>query len=166
MNRWLKRSLGTTDPLRIIKYTDINNLNYHNNSEVNTSILRFRFNNNNIISKDVNNIYFAFKQKRYNVRKKFNAKRKFQKSIDNIVSNISVNNDKIRLKVLIKNKFFNTISDKNATIGYKLIKKNKKHNDLVPVPLAKRILRTKRTLVLPAHINITVITNSYDVVHS
>jgi heme/copper-type cytochrome/quinol oxidase subunit 2 len=28
------------------------------------------------------------------------------------------------------------------------------------------LLRTKRTLVLPAHINITVITNSYDVVHS
>jgi hypothetical protein len=68
--------------------------------------------------------------------------------------------------VLIKNKFFNTISEKNATINYKLLKKNKKHNDVVSVPLAKRILRTKRTLVLPAHINITVITNSYDVVHS
>jgi cytochrome c oxidase subunit 2 len=28
------------------------------------------------------------------------------------------------------------------------------------------LLRTKRTLVLPAHINITIITSSYDVVHS
>ena len=34
------------------------------------------------------------------------------------------------------------------------------------MPLARRILRTKRTLVLPAHINLTIITNSYDVVHS
>jgi heme/copper-type cytochrome/quinol oxidase subunit 2 len=28
------------------------------------------------------------------------------------------------------------------------------------------LLRTKRTLVLPAHVNLTLITNSYDVVHS
>ncbi len=28
------------------------------------------------------------------------------------------------------------------------------------------MLRTRRTLVLPAHVNITAVTNSYDVVHS
>jgi heme/copper-type cytochrome/quinol oxidase subunit 2 len=28
------------------------------------------------------------------------------------------------------------------------------------------MLRTKRTLVIPAHVNITAITNSYDVIHS
>jgi heme/copper-type cytochrome/quinol oxidase subunit 2 len=28
------------------------------------------------------------------------------------------------------------------------------------------MLRTRRTLVLPAHVNITAITNSYDVIHS
>jgi heme/copper-type cytochrome/quinol oxidase subunit 2 len=28
------------------------------------------------------------------------------------------------------------------------------------------MLRTKRTLVIPAHVNITIISNSYDVVHS
>ena len=31
---------------------------------------------------------------------------------------------------------------------------------------SKRLLRVKRTLVLPAHLNISVITNSFDVVHS
>ena len=46
------------------------------------------------------------------------------------------------------------------------MKKNKKNNELIPVTLAKRMLRTKRTLVLPAHVNITLITNSFDVVHS
>jgi hypothetical protein len=46
------------------------------------------------------------------------------------------------------------------------IKFNRHRGELVPLTLARRLLRTKRTLVLPAHINITVITNSYDVVHS
>ncbi len=49
---------------------------------------------------------------------------------------------------------------------YTVIKNNKYKNELIPVTLARRLLRTKRTLVLPAHINITLITNSYDVVHS
>lgn len=42
----------------------------------------------------------------------------------------------------------------------------RQRSELVPVNLARRLLRTKRTLVLPAHVNLTVITNSYDVVHS
>jgi heme/copper-type cytochrome/quinol oxidase subunit 2 len=46
------------------------------------------------------------------------------------------------------------------------IKFNRHRGELVPLTLARRLLRTKRTLVLPAHVNITVITNSYDVVHS
>lgn len=46
------------------------------------------------------------------------------------------------------------------------VKFNRQKGELVPVNLARRLLRTKRTLVLPAHVNITVITNSYDVVHS
>jgi heme/copper-type cytochrome/quinol oxidase subunit 2 len=48
----------------------------------------------------------------------------------------------------------------------KSIKYNRQRQELVPVNLARRLLRTKRTLVLPAHVNITLITNSYDVVHS
>jgi len=68
--------------------------------------------------------------------------------------------------VLVKNNYFNVINEKEALLDYKFLKKSKKHSDLIPVPLARRILRTKRTLVLPAHMNLTVITNSYDVVHS
>ena len=49
---------------------------------------------------------------------------------------------------------------------YQAIKKNRHKSELIPVTLARRLLRTKRILVLPAHVNITVITNSYDVVHS
>ena len=50
--------------------------------------------------------------------------------------------------------------------NYKAIKYNRHRSELVPVTLARRLLRTKRTLVLPAHVNLTIITNSYDVVHS
>lgn len=51
--------------------------------------------------------------------------------------------------------------------NYRLATKINRHrSELVPVTLARRLLRTKRTLVLPAHVNLTLITNSYDVVHS
>jgi len=42
----------------------------------------------------------------------------------------------------------------------------KKKDDYLPLVLSKRLLRVKRTLVLPAHINLTVITSSYDIIHS
>jgi hypothetical protein len=55
----------------------------------------------------------------------------------------------------------------NDLFNYRLATKINRHrSELVPVTLARRLLRTKRTLVLPAHVNLTLITNSYDVVHS
>jgi heme/copper-type cytochrome/quinol oxidase subunit 2 len=47
-----------------------------------------------------------------------------------------------------------------------MLRKNKVRSENISVNLARRILRTKKTLVLPAHTNITIITNSYDIVHS
>jgi len=57
-------------------------------------------------------------------------------------------------------------NDFNATKRYKLFRKNKMRDELTNLVLSKRMLRTRRTLVLPAHLNITAITNSFDVVHS
>jgi len=161
MNRWLKRGWGLSEPIRLIKLPK----SVDNTSE---DLLRFRFNekNSTVLSKNSNNIYLAFKQKRYVIRKKFPIKKKFKKLITNEMSTESISKDKLRLRVLIKNNYFNTISEQSALLDYKFLKKSKKHSELIPVPLARRILRTKRTLVLPAHLNITVITNSYDVVHS
>ena len=67
--------------------------------------------------------------------------------------------------ILIDNKIFSDNLE-DPTIQYRMLKKNKIRHDLIPVTLARRILRTKKTLVLPAHVNITLITNSYDIVHS
>lgn len=61
----------------------------------------------------------------------------------------------------------NSITTNYKTTNYRTaVRLNRKRSELVPVTLARRLLRTKRTLVIPAHINLTVITNSYDVVHS
>jgi hypothetical protein len=54
----------------------------------------------------------------------------------------------------------------NPTKQYNFFKKNKTRYENTSLVLSKRMLRTRRTLVLPAHVNITAITNSYDVVHS
>jgi len=161
MNRWLKRGWGLQEPLRLIKLICTS-------EDEGNPLLRFRFNEKNktTVGKDSNNIYLAFKQKRYVIRKKFPIKKKFKKLITNEVSTESISKDKLRLRVLIKNNYFSPTDEKLALIDYKFLKKAKKHSELIPVPLARRILRTKRTLVLPAHMNITIITNSYDVVHS
>jgi hypothetical protein len=54
----------------------------------------------------------------------------------------------------------------DATKQYRMFRKNKKRYENTSVLLSRRMLRTRRTLVLPAHVNLTAITNSYDVIHS
>jgi hypothetical protein len=77
----------------------------------------------------------------------------------NIISKVRIGQEEIVLKTkerLLEDNF-----------NYRISAKISRHrSELVPVTLARRLLRTKRTLVLPAHVNLTLITNSYDVVHS
>ena len=49
---------------------------------------------------------------------------------------------------------------------YKLFKLSKKKTDVNNLNINRRMLRTRRTLVLPAHVNLTAVTNSFDVIHS
>lgn len=78
----------------------------------------------------------------------------------------SVKDKKIYGKVLLSRK--NQINETNLSLSkrYHLFRKNKKRSDDTSINLSRRMIRTKRTLVLPAHVNITAITNSYDVIHS
>jgi hypothetical protein len=157
------------DPIRLIKFSDFavsDNLSNTENSEM--DLFRFRFNDGEQVAtaKTQNNVYYSFKQKKYAVRKKFAIKKEIVGNIMNEVSKVAPTGDKARPKVLVKNNFFSPSTINDVSGEYKLIKKAKKRSDLIPVPLAKRLLRTKRTLVLPAHVNLTIITNSYDVVHS
>lgn len=43
---------------------------------------------------------------------------------------------------------------------------SKNYDSALSSPMHKRLLRTRRILVLPAHVNLAVITNSFDVIHS
>jgi heme/copper-type cytochrome/quinol oxidase subunit 2 len=141
-------------PVKLLKGV----LNKHNVSLLNSSetlnkniFLSYRLNNSQVTEKiDQVEQFWGFRQKKYKKLRsfvfsqnyKFNSKS--YKSIGNFVNN-------------------ENFSKYNLYTG---VKNNKTKNELIPVTLARRLLRTKRTLVLPAHINITIITSSYDVVHS
>nr|NP_149397.1 cytochrome c oxidase subunit 2 [Tetrahymena thermophila]7W5Z_C2 Chain C2, Cytochrome c oxidase subunit 2 [Tetrahymena thermophila]7W5Z_c2 Chain c2, Cytochrome c oxidase subunit 2 [Tetrahymena thermophila]8B6H_DB Chain DB, Cytochrome c oxidase subunit 2 [Tetrahymena thermophila SB210]8B6H_Db Chain Db, Cytochrome c oxidase subunit 2 [Tetrahymena thermophila SB210]8BQS_DB Chain DB, Cytochrome c oxidase subunit 2 [Tetrahymena thermophila SB210]8BQS_Db Chain Db, Cytochrome c oxidase subunit 2 [ len=169
-SRWIKRSPGEVLPLRIIKYplgleTIHNNIFENTNNEGNVELFRLRFNSNSSKMQHKlvqDTIYLTLKQKRYNRKKVVAPQIKYYKDDNGNKTDLVkytgkpyLSNDK-----LLKQSIY------DQTTQYKLIKKNKKRGELIPVTLARRILRTKKTLVLPAHVNITLITNSYDIVHS
>jgi hypothetical protein len=56
--------------------------------------------------------------------------------------------------------------DFDRMVFYRFFKKMKHKADNVALPFSKRLLRTRKILVLPAHVNLAVITNSFDVIHS
>jgi hypothetical protein len=107
-------------------------------------------------------IYLTLKQKRYNRKKIVSPQVKFIKDSEGEKTNKIKYSGKPYLTgdKLLKHTLY------DQTTQYKLIKKNRQRGELIPVTLARRLLRTKKTLVIPAHVNITLITNSYDIVHS
>lgn len=162
--RWVKRSSGSVSPLRTIKLP-LNNFIVDNLDNF-VELFRFRFNDVNCVKhKNLPNTnYFTFKQKRYKFRNKVldNVKYYRDQNTGNFTQNIK---SKTQPFLLNNNVFTNDVkNDLSKTL--RLLQKNKNHDELFSIPLYKRLLRTRRTLVLPAHVNITAITNSYDVVHS
>jgi hypothetical protein len=104
----------------------------------------------------------SIKQKRYERKKNISPVTKM------VRSSYDFNAKKIKYTgktILLNNQIFEDYIN-DATSYYRMMKKNKKRSELISVNLSRRILRTKRTLVLPAHTNITLITNSFDIVHS
>jgi heme/copper-type cytochrome/quinol oxidase subunit 2 len=66
--------------------------------------------------------------------------------------------------LLLKELSEDDLYDEN--VDYTLVRTYKKRNVSNQNSISKRLLRTKRLLVLPTNINMTLITNSFDVVHS
>ena len=141
-------------PIKLIKGI----LNKHNISILNTEttmqkniFLSYRTNSVNTTSK-ISQIeqFWGFRQKKNKKLKQssFASNKKYHNVTYDYISNF-LNNDNFKKYNLYTN-----------------IRNNKYKSELIPLNLAKRLLRTKRTLVLPAHINLTLITGSYDVVHS
>ena len=165
-SRFVKRTQGVNLPLRIVKYPfgldNVYDVNY-NTESLNLFNLKFNDVENSLKHKTVpHSTYFAVKQKRYTKKTAINSINKYSKnSSDNKVSRVRYSGKPI----LFNNSIFEQNSEDPISL-YRLIRKNKKRGDLIPINLARRIIRTKRTLVLPAHVNITLVTNSFDIVHS
>jgi heme/copper-type cytochrome/quinol oxidase subunit 2 len=164
VNRWAKRGQGTNTPVRLIKYPISNKTNFDFNKDV-LELFRFRFTDNETTIKHKpvpHSTFLTMKQKRYKRRKTIPTRVKFEKDVK------GNNTKKVRWSAnpyLFNNE--SIIQDfGNPTKQYNFFKKNKVRSELTSVVLSKRMLRTRRTLVLPAHVNITAVTNSYDVVHS
>lgn len=106
------------------------------------------------------NAFFVIKQKRYKRRKNI---------MPYIFNNYKTQDYLKSDRKLVNNLVLNRVGKDmglSATSAYRTIRKSKSRNDLFSVLTARRLLRTKKVLVLPIHTNITLITNSYDVVHS
>lgn len=113
---------------------------------------------------------WGFKQKKYKRLQKFlfsNNDTRADQFYNSGVTTSVQSSPAVLAKQVIDNHLAASADNAADSIYYhKSIKFNRQRSELVPVNLARRLLRTKRTLVLPAHVNITIITNSYDVVHS
>lgn len=154
-------------PVRIMKTL------YSNLSPKGGDLLKVRFidSNDQAEAKISSNAdYFVLKQKRY--KKKQAIKNTIRYEIDPNTGRKTTKGSFLKFysRRLIKNNKIieDTISlpAQDSYSMYKIIRNNRKRSDQLPVTLCRRLLRTKRTLVLPAHTNLTIVTNSYDVVHS
>ncbi len=160
--RTVKRNAGKTTPLRVLKHpnTDFFFINSGDNS---IELLRLRFNEKKptLANKPIRpTLYLTFKQKRYNQRTNISKKNAvfFDKDL-NKQQTYSGNPFLKDLSIIEENYG-------NPTRQYRMLKKAKNRVDTTRVGTWNRLLRSRRVLVLPAHVNITVITNSFDIVHS
>jgi heme/copper-type cytochrome/quinol oxidase subunit 2 len=167
VDRSVRKSQGTNSPIRLIKYP-LSNINDFDKNNENVELFRFRFNetDSTYTYRPVRqNTLLIIRQKKYKRRKSILPRAIFFK--DQTTGKRLTNQDPkyqeytflSQNKIILKNNF-------NATNRYRMVRKSKNRYELTNLVLSKRLLRTRRTLVLPAHVNLTAITNSYDVVHS
>lgn len=164
--RTLKRSSGKNTPLRLLKCPNSDTFfrdSISSQLDTNVELLRFRFNEqkSTLANKPVRpTIYLTFKQKRYNQRTNISKKTQVFFDKDLKKNQTYSGNPFLKDASIIEENFG------NPTRQYRMVKKAKARLDTTRVSTWNRLLRSRRVLVLPAHVNITVITNSFDVVHS
>jgi len=158
-SRFTKKKIFEKKPVLVTKSFLINK-----KLTENTELLNIFFNTEKTIEKKVNNdlFFLTLKQKRYKRKKNIPFRFKFFKDEENNLTKKIKFSDK---PYLSSNQILKTL-EFEPTAMYRLLKKNKLRSETFSVQLSRRLLRTKKTLVLPAHINITLISNSYDVIHS
>ena len=161
--RTVKRSSGKTTPIRILKNPNSDFFFKNSSVDNNVEILRFRFNEQptTLANKPVRpTVYLTFKQKRYNQRTNIGKKTQVFYDKDLQKNQTYSGNPFLKDMSIIEENFG------NPTRQYRMVKKAKARSETTRVAGWNRLLRSRRVLVLPAHVNITVITNSFDLVHS
>jgi len=130
----------------------------------NYDVINVFFNKEKSFVKKVPNeqTFLVLKQKRYKRKKLIPQRMRFLKNADDFKAGGLKFSDR---PAFVSTNFLDSIQFDPSKL-YRSLKKNKVRHEDMPVQLSRRLLRTKKTLVLPAHVNLTVITNSYDVVHS
>ena len=154
-NKDVKLSLGKPNPISLIKIPVSKYNDY-------TNLFKFRYNdlNSNLNQRNVSKApYFAFKQVRY-------KRRKLIPTVTKQYTDIDFLNKTTKGNFYLKNQYSIETDLKTPTTHYRMFRKNRFRNEKLNVVVSKRLLRVKKTLVLPTHVNIAAITNSYDVVHS
>jgi hypothetical protein len=162
-NRFLKKRVSEVNSIlltkNLIKYNTLTNSN-----KSNLNLIGIDFNKEKTVEQKIfnNQQFLVLKQKRYKRKKNIPLRTKHYKDhYGNKLSKLKFS-DK---PYLISNSFFEYF-DFDPTKLYNLMRKSKNRSELISVQFSRRMLRTKKTLVLPTHVNMTIITNSYDVVHS
>lgn len=157
INRWTKKQTGTFYPIRLLKHLLADDAQ-------DMLDIRFMDSDTSIQPKILpHNSYLVFKQKRYLRKKVILPRVRYVRDEFGAVDK----SKKIRFsgKLHLHDNTF-SYYDFNTTARYKRLKKQKVRDELTNILLSRRLLRTRRTLVLPAHTNLTLITNSFDVIHS
>jgi heme/copper-type cytochrome/quinol oxidase subunit 2 len=159
-DRWLKKDFNIDFPMKIF---DLSN-------DVTISDIENTLQENQTIIKN----YFKDGGVRINKKKTFkneflNLKQKRAKTKDSVkVSFLDIRNNSISVKSC-ENVFLDgsvKVDKKSLLKEIKLLKKLKKRSDIYNLPHNKRLLRLRRTLVLPTQTFLTIVTSSYDVIHS
>jgi hypothetical protein len=156
--RYVKKVVSELQPILITK-----SINGFYNAET-PNLINVYFNKEKNFIKKIynNNNFFTIKQKRYKLKNAVGLRTIYKKTDFGLRSAELKYSDR---PFLAKHSFINQVEFESTRL-YRMMKKNKKHSEIISVQLSRRLLRTKRTLILPAHVNLTLITNSYDVVHS
>ena len=162
-NRTVRKNLGRLTPIRLLKKPLVDTFfskNLDKDDKFELISLRFNTAEASITQKPVKpTVYLTFKQKRYNQRNIIGKKNVLFLDNDNKKHSYS-GNPFLKDNSIIAENFG------NPTRQYRLLKKAKNRLDTTRVANWNRLLRSRRVLVLPAHVNITVITNSFDIIHS
>jgi hypothetical protein len=155
MSRWVKKPNGVTSSARIIKL-DLNQ---------STDAFDIRFSAPEVTTHQKiapHSTFLTMKQKRYARKKAILPRAVFFKDEEGR----KMKKVKFSGKLALRNNHVIDQVYSDANKQYRFFRKNKKRYENTSILLSKRMLRTRRTLVLPAHVNLTAITNSYDVIHS